>query len=172
MGADIYIQYPEAEAERDALHEQFLTVVKARDQSPRGSEEFKRLAEQGTALYDQMYTNNPYYFRDSYNSSSLLWLLNLSWWTDVGALLKQYDGNPPDTEDEDREPLLSVEGIRVFLRKVEALHLTDAQVRKVAHDWEGETFDSMMTYFTEKRQRLIDFLNRAIDLDCPLYCSC
>jgi len=65
-------------AKRDALHKA--------GQQEAADEAQKRVLK----YYDKMHERG--YFRDSYNSSNLLWLFDLSWWQDVLEVLVDKDG--------------------------------------------------------------------------------
>jgi len=54
--------------------------------------------KQVVRYYDKMYQRG--YFRDSHNSSNLLWLFDLSWWRDVSGVLVGKDGKmSPENAD-------------------------------------------------------------------------
>jgi hypothetical protein len=150
MGADLYIRSITDPA-REKHTPPFNDAVKSRDVIARKSGDNSQAIEAAQALvekyYDAMYPDTGY-FRDSYNNSSLFWVLGLSWWNDTGDLLDD-DGN------------LSVDNARKLLAMVESapLDIPDGAGKKAE------------AYFTEKRARFIAFLKRAIELNEPIYCS-
>lgn len=83
----------------------------------------------------------PFYFRDSYNDSSILWQLNLSWWRDVTPILDKYpdsnDGSPPEASAE----------ILALIKS------------RPVPDW-PDTDEGR--YFREKYKQLIEFLTDVI----------
>jgi len=126
MGADISIVermempdvvenkrlFDEAVRHRDSLDRQLQT---------KAAEEAQ---EKVMKLYDEMYPDDAY-FRDSYNISSLFWRLGLSWWKDVGELMKKYQDpkSDPDSEEYDEDYYrgwdLPPEGIHELLKMVQ-----------------------------------------------------
>lgn len=76
MGADLYIEkihQPLLEKYQPLFDE----AVRQRDALPRDSKEAKAAQRKVTRYYDLMYSDG--YFRDSYNVTSVLWRLGLSW---------------------------------------------------------------------------------------------
>jgi hypothetical protein len=99
------------------------------------------------------------YFRDSYNSSNLLWLFDLSWWQDVLEVLVDKDGKMSPRNAErflqmlaDREPVF------------------EAKLKKVKPA-KGETQAEVEEYFRDKYERLKAFLRQAIDRKESIQCS-
>ncbi len=86
MGADLYIE-SNFNALQGRLKPEFEAAVKRRDaaKSTKGRHEAQREVEQ---LFDEAHPPTAY-FRDSYNSSSLLAQLGLSWWKDVAPRLTE-----------------------------------------------------------------------------------
>ena len=89
------------------------------------------------------------YFRDSYNDSNLLWTMGLDYWKWFAKML-------------DEEGMLSVENAKLVRDEVLSREMTKIP------EWEDE---DARAYFTEKRTRFIAFLERAIELNEPIYCS-
>ena len=107
--------------------------------------------------YDKMYQRG--YFRDSYNSSNLLWLFELSWWRDVLEVLVAKDGK------------MSPENTVYFLRLLEDREsLFQANLAKVKPA-DGETRAEVKQYFRKKYERLKAFLRKAIDRKECIQCS-
>jgi len=107
--------------------------------------------------YDKMYQRG--YFRDSYNSSNLLWLFELSWWRDVLEVLVAKDGK------------MSPENTVYFLRLLEDREsLFQANLAKVKPA-DGETRVEVKQYFRKKYERLKAFLRKAIDRKECIQCS-
>jgi hypothetical protein len=86
------------------------------------------------------------YFRDSYNDSCLFAQLRLSWWQDMRAYLNDDGMLVP----EQAKKLYAVVQDRVFSPTL--------SVKELA-------------YFVAKKQRFLEFLQRAIDMNEPIYCS-
>jgi len=107
--------------------------------------------------YDKMYQRG--YFRDSYNSSNLLWLFELSWWRDVSDVLVGKDGK------------MSPENAECFLRLLEDREsVFQANLAKVKPA-DGETRADVEQYFRKKYEHLKTFLRQAIDRKECVECS-
>ena|SRR5690606_7998914 len=155
MGADLYI--PKV---RDPIKAEwqpkFDAAVQRRNAAAEGSPEFEAAQNDVSEAYDKLYGAG--YFRDPYNGSSVLWRLGLSWWQDL----------EPDIEDEDSEVNVSAERCREFLDKVksaELKHITEAELRAnhcLVDDGENSV-EKWNRMYAEKRDRLIEFLETAID---------
>jgi hypothetical protein len=76
MGADLYIR-----AIHDPIVEKYQPLfdkaVRRRDALPSDSNEQEVAQQEVEKYYDLMYSEG--YFRDSYNSTNVLWTLGLSW---------------------------------------------------------------------------------------------
>jgi len=161
MGADLYIE----KIHRPLMKKYeplFDEAVKHRDSLHPKSSEFGAAQEKVTAYYDLMYSDG--YFRDSYNATSILNQMDLSWWRDVTPLCS-----------EDKK--LRDDSLRTFRTMV-----ADATLRLPNKDdieRQGgkvtDTGDSSLIewhrYFTEKRVQLLSFLDKAIRLNSAIHCS-
>lgn len=158
MGADLYIK-PISNKHKAEWRPKFDEAVALRDAA---QDEVAREAAQKlvSEAYDKMYADDGY-FRDSYNGTSVLNRLGLSWWQDM-----EYD---LDSEKDPNEHNVSPDACRRFLAKVKAAELQPAtraelEDRHCKVENEGDnSVDGWNKYFTEKRQRLIAFLERAIE---------
>lgn len=98
-----------------------------------------------------LFQDNPGYFRDSYNNSSIFWRLGRSWWRDTGTWLNK-DNN------------MSPRRAKNFLVQIKAL-----PIKAVTKDEEWASkmakkqIDEWNTYFVEKKARFEAFLQRAVD---------
>jgi hypothetical protein len=104
------------------------------------------------------------YFRDSYNATNVLNLLGLSWWADVQPLCTK---NQKLRHDKLRKFRDMVAGAKLALPSKEEIEKHSGHV-----DAQGE--DSLAEwhkYFVEKRNALLAFLDKAIELNSPVYCS-
>ena len=145
MGADIYI-----------YDDKYLSFRKRADEicEQEGGWELyyqdEELQEERRAL------NETRYYRDSYNSSSLLWRYGMSWW----QLSDQYC---------DDEGMMGKEGI-MAIRQGTSYPLNEEKIRTdFAYNDEGP--DSWVKYFKEKREQLHALLQLALEKDAMLYCS-
>jgi hypothetical protein len=101
-----------------------------------------------SSYYDRMYPSAGY-FRDSYNGSSVLARLGLSWWTDIPG------------------GKLTAEQLRTTLELVKSRKLapcTEAELRAahVAIDNDQNSVEAWQNYYINKKRRLVAFLERAI----------
>lgn len=113
--------------------------------------------EQLEPLYDKIYVQGDVYYRDSYNSGSVLWAMGLSWWTDVLPML-------------DDEGTLNKEGIETFLELIEdkPLSVSSDFVEHMPDEW---GHDDAMQYLQKEQDSLISFLKKALETEDTLSCS-
>jgi len=175
MGADIYLQsvskrvleewepkFKAACRVRDALgvepernRDAPFTVV--------GPPEYVAAQAKVTEAYSKMYSEG--YFRDSYNSWSLFWLLGLSWWGDVGERLVEGD--------------LGADGLAWLRAELEARDVPSEEEliayfseRDIPVGGEGEEDPKeLRQYYKGQKQELIALITQAQELGEPLYCS-
>jgi hypothetical protein len=168
MGADIYLMsvYEKNAAE---WRPKFDEAVRARD-AYRGADPDikKRLQAPVEEAYEGMYAKG--YFRDSYNPTSLFWLLGLSWWND-SVFLKKKPG------------YMGVKAAKALLSRLQNdLQVTDERFaewerKKRAEGWKfsgagGEsTPDEWKEMFRKKHADLCALLRQSIELGEPLRCS-
>jgi hypothetical protein len=132
-------------AKRDALHKAGQQAAAARAQ------------KQVLRYFDKMHERG--YFRDSYNSSNLLWLFDLSWWQDVLEVLV----------DKDRK--MSPRNAERFLQMLaDREPVFEAKLKKVKPA-KGETRAEAEEYFRDKYEHLKAFLQQAIDRKESIQCS-
>lgn len=163
MGADLYIPKLREPVEAE-WKPKFEAAIAQREGA---TDDASREAAQ--KLVDEAYEHRwggDHYFRDSYNSTSVLWRMGLSWWNDM-----EYD-----VRDEASDVNVSPAACRRFLDKVQEapfeLPTREELIRNHAKVDDGENnVESWHRYYTEKRDRLITFLKRAIE-NGGLYASC
>ena len=147
MGADLYLESlftPNYEE----WSKRFDDAVTARDKLAEGSPEYEQAHERACEYFEKMYATG--FFREPYNSSSLLWVFELSWWTDVGGL--RPDGYLTTAGAESLLALLA-EREDTFRDNLSGFKPGDA------------------AYFEDEYARLRDFLGQAIALKEPIRCS-
>jgi hypothetical protein len=113
------------------------------------------------------------YFRDSYNGTSILGRLGLSWWRDLeyDVAYDKASGSYPGGNN------ISAEACKRFLDKVRAAGEpgvateSELQSRHCAVDDGENNVESWNKYFREKHTRLLAFLERAIE-NGGMYASC
>lgn len=169
MGADLYIRRLEKPV-ADEWRPKLDAAVEKRNQCERGSPEYAAAQAEVDIAYDKLY-GGEHYFRDSYNGTSVLNRLGMSWWRDM-----EYD--VPEPEDgAEREINVSAAACQRFLDKVLACELkpatfTEMKSRHCAVEETGEnSVEAWNKYFAEKRERLIAFLKRAVE-NGGMYASC
>ena len=132
-------------AARDRVIEEHGGIDQARE-----TPEWTAAQAEVERCYDGMYREG--YFQDSYNSSSVLWTLGLSWWEDVTPML-----NP--------KGYMTPAKTKKFLKMVQ-----EAEQARLPTDWE-QPIAEVRKYFQDKRRRLERFLQQAINLDEPILMS-
>ena len=169
MGADLYIRKLQAPVKAE-WQPKFDAAVAQRNAA---KDDASRAAAQ--KLVDEAYDHiwgGDHYFRDSYNSTSVLHRLGLSWWNDMEYDV-QYD---EATDSYPGDVNVSPEACRRFLEKVQAAPFklpTRAElIASHAKVDDGEnSVEAWHKFYTEKRDRLITFLKRAIE-NGGMYASC
>jgi len=161
MGADLYIQTITNAAE-EKYRLLFLAAVAKRDAFPGDSAEAKQAQKEVDDYYKAMFPEDGYY-RDSYNATSVLWRLGLSWWQDVGPLL-------------DNDYLMQPSKIRDFLGMIRDAPFTPATKEELLDQYavvddDENSVEGWNEFFQSERDRLIKFLEHAIELDESIYCS-
>ncbi len=159
MGADIYLESISNIA-RNKYEPLFRDACTKRDlarnlgNKVKEEELQKRVEEYHEAMYPE-----EGYFRDSYNGSTLLWVINLSWWEHVVPML-------------DKTGHLPIKRAIDFLAMIKERPVTLERVRQVhAEEKLGDTPEEWYAHWVEKRKRLIKMLKRSIRLKEPLLCS-
>lgn len=157
MGADLYINKIH-EPLRAEWQPKFDAAVAQRESAvtEEGRAAAQKLVDEA---YDKLWGGDGYY-RDSYNGTSVLWRLGLSWWQDVEPDIDP-DSNPDGNN-------VSVEACRVFLAKVLAAELKPATYHELRANHctvdDGEnSVEAWNKFYQEKRDRLVAFLERAIE---------
>lgn len=146
MGADLYITN-EIQPLHDKLQPLFEDAIDKRDAiEDKDSREYELATEKVNGLYNELYPESCY-FRDSYNPYSVLWALDLSWWTDVIPMLD--DG---------------------YLSPKKAQELIDI-VKEREVDLRSDQKEIGVEYFEDRKQSLIKFLQRSVDSGEPIECS-
>jgi hypothetical protein len=161
MGADLYIK-----SVHDPLLEKYQPLfdkaVRHRDALPNDSKEREAAQREVEKYYELMYAEG--YFRDSYNSTNVLWTLGLSWWRDVVPLLNKHreltGENPRRFRDR-------VAVVRQCLPTKEKLEERGARVGDTGEN----SVEAWHQYFVEKRAKLLVFLDAAIELETGIYSS-
>lgn len=163
MGADLYIEKLRRPVKAE-WQPKFDAAVSLRNAA---TDEIAKSAAQKliNEAYDHLHADE-HYFRDSYNATSVLQRLGLSWWRDL----------EPDVHDEDADINVSPEACRVFLEKIQSAEfvpITRAELesRHATVDDDENSAEVWNKYFSEKRDRLVAFLKRAIE-NGGMYASC
>lgn len=121
----------------------------------------KKAQEVVSFIYDTMYSKG--YFRDSYNSFSVMAMLDLSWWNDVVPML-------------DSEGFLPIAQAEKLIGMIKAAKLTKVTMKdrsdegRIVDDGENSP-DVWNKYFAEQRDKLIKFLKLSITMKEPIRCS-
>jgi hypothetical protein len=160
MGADLYIKSIQKKTE-EKFKPKFDAACLKRDKLVRGTPAYNTAQKSVSRYYDKMYADG--YFRDSYNGSGIAGRLNFSWWNYVGPLL-------------DKEGFMSVENMKAFLARIEATNLelpTEKELRE-NHCTVDKGQNSLAKWhenYVNRKAELVKFLQKAIKLNEPIYCS-
>ena len=147
MGADLYINSlsDKCKEKYEPLFEEWVEKRNSTEDIMEKDKCQKKVSE----YYDKMMGEG--YYRDSYNDSNLLWKYGLSYWDWFGKLLDK-EGNLTPTKA--RIVLMTMDdGINDFGEELK--------------DLSGEE----KVFFMKKDKEFRKFLQTAIDLDEPIYCS-
>jgi hypothetical protein len=104
------------------------------------------------------------YFRDSYNMGNVLWTLNLSWWRDVLPLLDEKQELKSQTLQRFRDQVASA---KQHLPAADELGKHGARCSETGEN----SIQALHDHYIKKRRELLDFLDRAIENNSPIYCS-
>ena len=161
MGADLYI---------GSLHEKAVEkyqplidkAVGKRDKATTDKEK-ERWQKEVDRLWEEQ--NQDSYFRDSYNDSSLLWQIGLSWWGDITPLLNE-------------ERYLPLAKVKWFLEKVKVWEVPAPKDLKFKGPFPAgddrpsdQELKDWHEYFVKKKRRLEEFLIRCLELEESPSCS-
>lgn len=169
MGADLYIRKV-YEANRAKWEPAFLAAAHARDTAyptiQRNNPEYDALQAKVSETYDNMMSEG--YFRDSYNSSSVMWQMGLSWWNDVTPLCN-------------KKGELGMKAIKKLIAMIESRPIT---IQGIQESWDKankeaienkykltESAQDWFEYFTKDRTDLLAFLRKALELKEPIDAS-
>jgi len=160
MGADLYIKSISDERKKQ-FEPLFEAAVRLRDLAE--TEVQRQIAqEQVHKYYDEMYADG--YFRDSYNLTSVMARMELSWWNDVGPMLSKKTSNLSP-----RKAKRLLEIIRE--RQIQALTVDEIRNAGGTIDDGENTIANWVQFWIDQRLELIAFLEKAISLKEPVYCS-
>ena len=122
-------------------------------------EKFKKVQAKIDEAYGNMYPDEGY-FRDSYNCSSVLARLELSWWKDVIPML-------------DKEGKLVGPKIKELVEMIESRELKLVDAEEYAEKFRNpeDSADDWNKYFIQKKQNLLKFLNGALQDNDSISCS-
>jgi len=146
----------------DKYWSSFDAAVQRRDSLRRGSKAAEAAQLEVTKYYDLMRCEG--YFADSYNHTSVLWTLGLSWWRDVIPMCNEQG----DLEGENLKKFREmVAAANQWLPSRRQLKKNGARVEDTGEN----SLEAWYGYYREKRQRLLAFLDRAIQLNTAVHCS-
>lgn len=145
MGADLFIMSI-FDKNREKYQAEFDRAVERRNAETDAAKKEKH-QKKVAILWDKMYSSKGYY-RDSYNSSNLLWALGLDYWIWLEGLL-----------DDDRK--MSVENMIYVVSEIKKRDITQDKERS----------KDVLIYLKNKKKELLQFLQLAIEMDEPIKCS-
>jgi hypothetical protein len=112
---------------------------------------------------DSAWNSSTGYFRDSYNHSSVLWTLGLSWWQDVASMLN-------DRSELEGDNLVKFRNMVKDAAQHFPETLKDLQLKNLSAEGENP-IQSWHDYYVSQKILLLAFLGRAIELNTGIDCS-
>ena len=158
VGADLYLK-SDYEPNSERWKPYFNKWVEKRDTLRKDgkNDAADKAQAQVTKYYEKIFEQG--YFRDSYNNSSLLWMFDMSWWTDVLGVLTNSKG------------LMSPRNAKHFLRRLEEDEpVFEQNLKKLEHS-ECDGRAEAERYFWDKYKRLKAFLQEGIKRRESIECS-
>jgi len=163
MGADLYINSI-YDKQTELYESKFHEAVNFRDSLPEGEERDK--AQEQVGEYLRLW-NEKGYFRDSYNSSSLFWLLGLSWWKHIVPLLDD-EGGLPITE---AQKLIGTISERMHTHYPESFSDFCSENFPLNAENREKQIQECDEFFKAKAEKLSAMLKQSIELNEPISCS-
>lgn len=170
MGADLYRKsitdaadkkwlpiFEEAVKNRDEMIKRLEASGKTNAQACK-TKMVKIYQKQVSEAYENMSPEEGY-FRDSYNTTSVLARVGLSWWADVVPMQDDNGNLTPD----------ALTHLADLIEKAEINPLTQEEFDKNCD--KSETIESWNAYFATNRDRLVKFLRSAAEANEPVYAS-
>jgi hypothetical protein len=160
MGADVYLESV-SNAARAQYKPLFNKAIARRNRAKTKKTEDAAQAEVNRC-WDMMYPADGYY-RDAYNPSCFLAVINLSWWRDVIPMLDE--GYLPI--EKAKELLAMIEVVPVTLERVTAhLAVLNKEGNRIENDPPG-----WLERWQKDQRDLCALLRKSIEVGEPLYCS-
>jgi hypothetical protein len=170
MGADLYIK--KIFDENNKKYEPFFySAIDLRDSFGRDSVDplAKKAQEIVSYFHEKMYDVG--YFRDSYNGTALLFLLNLSWWKDVGPLVNK-SGNISGKNLKAFRELIALRWAE-YQKDIndDAKLLEHLKEHGCAIDDSENSVAVWREFFTNKYNNLVELIDTAIKVRTPILAS-
>lgn len=159
MGADIYLEKV-YQANHDLYYPQFQEAARLRNEAnQRGDTETAQTYQvEVDRLYNAMYAEG--YFRDSYNDSNFIWLLDMSWWQDFEQWFI------PETGDLAPEHMPEV--LTLLDKQFTTVFAANFEKKFGSHSERAEWLE----YFKGKYEKFTSLIRLAIEMNEPLHFSC
>jgi len=171
MGADITIRSLYEQRHKDYDVDKKLLALQAARGANKPEAEIEQLKQAYVEAYEK--ADEGCYFRDSYNDSSLAWVLGLSYWQ--------------ASEDCDEHGLLSINMTKHWHDTVKAADVPalvrqacnnaatndklglkrgdEGALRPTLYPGENETVEQLIEYFTNKQTRFVALLAKCLELN-------
>lgn len=178
MGADIYLNSifkPNNENMRPKIDKLLKDYRASAENLGEDHETTRTIRQEYEDAFEKAWDRG--YFRDSYNTTSLFWLLGLSWWAIADEKIPGHD----DLTFIDSERMMQPNACRAMKQRIESIDFDVKFTEWVASqknklfaskfDDENNSVEKWKEMFSEKRKNFLALLDEAIALNEPLYCS-
>jgi hypothetical protein len=159
MGADLY-RNTTTDADRQSAIKQL-----DQDYEMQGMHTNEAIRRAFWQRWDSIRNDANWYFRDSYNDSSLMWKIGLSWWQDLDPYMGPAgDGVLGKDEDGEDDYSMHPPGIRRFVQEIRN---RSELLMFNCRDLDQEEKE----YFSDKYDRFLIFLDATADAGDTISCS-
>ncbi len=170
MGADLYRKsisdaardrwnpiFTEAARKRDVrIHE--LESKGKSDKQSWNDKQVKLLQKEVEDAYEKMHPDEGY-FRDSYNITSVLNRMGLSWWNDIAKL-------------QGKSGKISVKNLKKMVEMIEAAPIKPLTLEEYKNNCsQAQPIETWQPYFEKRKAALLKFLKGAIEAKESIYAS-
>jgi hypothetical protein len=107
------------------------------------------------------------YFRDAYNETNIFWRLGLSWWQPP----YKYNKDNNLSAAKVKKLLELVKSRKTILDKFLETELSESWLKSNNCSIEDGGVEGWRTYYSEKYNRFVTYLEHAVELNSEIHCS-